>query len=141
MLVLNRQRALRAPLAAIRRFAERALPLCAEQSADGRFALLELEEVVVTLVSDRRIAALHKQFMDIPGPTDVITFQHGEIVLSVETAARCGAEFGHGTWAETGLYLVHGLLHLNGYLDGTVSQRRRMHAVQNKIWRACLPVE
>jgi probable rRNA maturation factor len=99
-----------------------------------------LEEVVVTLVSDRRIDRIHRQFMDIPGATDVITFEHGEIVLSADTAQRCGAEFGHGTDAEAALYIVHGLLHLNGFVDDTAEARAVMHAVQERIWAACLPV-
>jgi len=141
VVLLNRQRGVALPVAALLRFARRALVLCALASADGRYALCSLEEVVVTLVSDRRIDKIHRQFMDIPGATDVITFEHGEIVLSADTAARCGAEFGHGAAAEAALYIVHGLLHLNGFLDGTEAERAAMHAVQDRIWAACLPVE
>jgi probable rRNA maturation factor len=110
------------------------------ESGDGLFALCGLEEVVVTLVSDRRIDRIHRQFMDIPGATDVITFEHGEIIVSVDTAERCGAEFGHGTGAEAALYIVHGLLHLNGFVDDREEARAVMHAVQDRIWSACLPV-
>jgi probable rRNA maturation factor len=139
VILLNRQRRVEVECAALLDFARRALVLCAPESADGRFGLRALEEVVVTLVSDRRIAEIHRRFMDVPGATDVITFEHGEIVLSAQTAERCGAEFGHGTGAEAALYIVHGMLHLNGFLDGTESERAAMHAVQDRIWKACLP--
>ena len=119
IVLLNRQRGVAIALQPLRRFIEKALPLCAADSADGLFALRELEEVVVTLVSDKRIDRIHRDFMNIAGATDVITFEHGEIVISADTAARCGAEFGHGTAVEVALYIVHGLLHLNGFLDGT----------------------
>ncbi len=141
VVLLNRQRGVALPVAALLRFARRALALCALESADGLYALCSLEEVVVTLVSDARIDKIHRQFMDIPGATDVITFEHGEIVLSADTAARCGAEFGHGAAAEAALYIVHGLLHLNGFLDGTEAERTAMHSVQDRVWAACLPVE
>ena len=141
IVLLNRQRSVALPVAPLVRFARRALARCALESADGLYALCRLEEVVVTLVSDRRIDKIHRQFMDIAGATDVITFEHGEIVLSADTAARCGAEFGHGAAAEAALYIVHGLLHLNGFLDGTEAERLAMHGVQDRIWAACLPVE
>ena len=99
IVLLNRQRAVALPGVPLLRFARRALALCALESADGLYALCGLEEVVVTLVSDRRIDKIHRQFMDVAGATDVITFEHGEIVLSADTAARCGAEFGHGAAA------------------------------------------
>lgn len=139
-ILLNRQRGVPVALAPLRRFAEKALLLCAAESADGLFALRNLDEVVVTIVSDKRIDRIHRDFVNIVGATDVITFEHGEIVISADTADRCGAEFGHGTEAEVALYIVHGLLHLNGFVDGTESERAQMHAVQDRIWRGCLPV-
>ena len=139
LVFLNRQRSVRVSLTSLKRFAQRVLPLCAGSSADGAFALRSLSEVVVTLVSDRRIDKIHRQFMNIPGATDVITFEHGEIVISAETAERCALEFGHDVGAEINLYVVHGLLHLNGYLDATEEDRERMHDVQNRIWRVGLP--
>ena len=141
IVLLNRQRRVPLAMAPLLRFARRALALCARESVDGLYGLRSLEEVVVTLVSDRRIDKIHRQFMAIPGATDVITFEHGEIVLSADTAERCGAEFGHGTAAEAALYIVHGLLHLNGFLDGTEPERAAMHAVQERIWAECLPLE
>ncbi len=136
--LLNRQRAMRLDLGWLRRFAWLALAQCQEHSADGRFALRQLAEVEVVLVSDRTIARLHQQFMAISGATDVITFDHGEIVISAETARRRAPEFGHAAAAEIALYLTHGLLHLNGFDDRTPRDAARMCRVQNRLWKACL---
>ncbi len=136
--VLNRQRGVRLDLAWLRLFARAALPRCAGVSADGRFALTQIAEVSVALVSDRAIGRLHAQFMGIPGPTDVITFEHGDIVISAETARARAPEFGHSTEAEIALYTVHGLLHLNGFDDATPPDAAQMRKVQARLWRACL---
>ena len=136
--VENRQRAVPVPLAWLRRFAEVAMEKCARQSGDGRFALAQLAEVEVAIVSDRVIARVHRDFMGIAGATDVITFAHGEIVMSAPTAQRYAREYGHSTACELALYTVHGLLHLNGYEDATARAAARMRRVQDRILRACL---
>ncbi len=134
----NRQRAVRLDLAWLRRFAPLALEKCREFSDDGKFALKRLDEVSVAVVSDRTIARLHVEFMGIPGPTDVITFEHGEIVMSAQTAALYAAEHGHRIEEELALYTVHGLLHLNGFEDATSRAAARMHKVQTRVWKQCL---
>jgi probable rRNA maturation factor len=136
--VQNRQRAVRVRLPWLRKLAPMALEICREHSADGRFTLRELEEVEVTIVSDRVIADVHQRFMDIPGATDVITFEHGEIVTSAETAAAYAAQYGHSIDRELGLYIIHGLLHLNGYDDLTRSDAALMRRTQQRILQACL---
>ena len=134
----NRQRAVPVQLAWLRRFAEVAVEKCARQSGDGRFALAQLAEVEVAIVSDRVIARVHREFMGLAGATDVITFAHGEIVMSAPTAQRYAREYGHSTDCELALYTVHGLLHLNGYEDATARDAARMRRVQDRILRACL---
>jgi probable rRNA maturation factor len=135
--VYNRQRAVKIPLGWLRDFARVALEKCRAHSADGRFALQALPLVEVAIVSDRVIADVHRRFMDIPGATDVITFEHGEIVTSAETAARQAREYGHETGRELALYIVHGLLHLNGYDDIRRSDATLMRRTQQTILRAC----
>jgi probable rRNA maturation factor len=136
--VQNRQRAVQFDLSWLRKFASSALFAAAECSADGRFALCNLREIEVAIVSDRVIARVHRQFMALPDPTDVITFDHGEIVMSAETARSRASEFGHSIEAELGLYTVHGLLHLNGFEDATARDAGRMRKTQDRIWRSCL---
>jgi probable rRNA maturation factor len=139
--LINRQRRVPLDAARLRTLADRSLTECARQSGDGRFALKRLALTEVAIVSDAVIARVHRQFMDVPGATDVITFDHGEIVVSADTAQRCAAEHGHGVTEELALYVIHGLLHLNGYDDIAPRDRARMHRVQDRIWRRVLKAE
>ena len=139
--LINRQRRVRFDVKRLRRFAEISLTECVRHSGDARFALKKFPLVEVAVVSDVVIARVHRQFMDVPGATDVITFDHGEIVLSADTAERCAAEHGHGVTEELGLYIIHGLLHLNGHDDIAPRDRSKMHRVQDRIWRRILAAE
>ena len=136
--VENRQRAVPVQLAWLRRCAAAAVEKCMGQSGDGRFALAQLDEIEVAIVSDRVIARVHREFMGVPGATDVITFAHGEIVMSAPTAQRHARAYGHSTDCELALYTIHGLLHLNGYADATARAAARMRRVQDRILGACL---
>jgi probable rRNA maturation factor len=136
--VRNLQRRVRLEVPWLRRFAVVALEECVRVSGDGRCVLPTLEEISVAIVSDRRIAELHVDFMGIAGATDVITFDHGDIVISAETARLHAAEYAQPVDHEVALYIVHGLLHLNGYDDLEPRARRRMHAVQSRVMRTCL---
>lgn len=128
--VHNRQRKLAVDRAALENFARRALPLCAGEEGSG---LTNLDEVHVLLISDQRMSALHEQFLQIAGPTDVITFAHGEIFISVQTAKRQARSFRSSLGEELRLYLVHGLLHLRGLSDAESFGRRRMERAQRRI--------
>jgi probable rRNA maturation factor len=136
--VSNRQRSVRVNLGWLRAFSAAALDACLPLSGDKRFALRSLEEIDIAIVSDATIAKVHVDFMNIAGATDVITFDHGEIVVSAQTAEKCAQEHGHSSDEELALYIVHGLLHLNGYDDIAPADRKAMHAVQNRLWRALL---
>ena len=128
--VHNRQRKIAVERRALEQFARRALSLCAREKGSG---LTNLEEINVLLISDRRIAELHLRFMQVSGPTDVMTFQHGEIFISVETAQRQADLHRTSQASELRLYLVHGLLHLQGFDDRRPADRRRMQAIQERI--------
>jgi probable rRNA maturation factor len=123
----------RVDVATLRHFAKRALDACLELPRRKSGGLSRLGQVEVVLVSDKRIAAIHQQFMNDAAPTDVITFQHGEIVISVETAKRQAQEFGTSVDHELRLYLVHGLLHLLGFDDKTAAAAKEMKRVQEKL--------
>ncbi|MBV9010024.1 MAG: rRNA maturation RNase YbeY [Verrucomicrobia bacterium] len=97
--------------------------------------------ILISLVSDSRMAQLHRRFSGIPGATDVLTFQHGEIVISAETAARHGIAFATSTEHELRLYIVHGLLHLCGYDDTAPRARGAMQKVQSRILERALLFE
>ena len=136
--VENRQRAVKFDLPWLRRFGERAIAESIVASGDERYGLRELAEVEVAIVSDRVIAEVHRKFMQIDGATDVITFHHGEIVISADTARTTATELQHAVEEELGLYIIHGLLHLNGFDDHSERDRARMHSTQNRILQACL---
>jgi probable rRNA maturation factor len=131
--LINRQRRVAFDSRWLRRATKLALPKCAALSGDGRFALRLLPEVVVAVVSDATIARVHLDFMGIEGSTDVITFDHGEIVVSAETALCRSKEFTHTIEQELLLYCVHGLLHLNGYDDLAAAPAARMRRAQSRI--------
>ena len=137
--VHNRQRKVPVALAWLRRFAPVALAQCLPHPAHEETPPLpHLEEVEVTLVSDAIIDRVHRDFMDIPGATDVITFDHGEIVISTETARANAALYGRTLDEEIALYIVHGLLHLNGYEDKEPAAAARMHRLQERLLAECL---
>lgn len=138
VLIGNRQRGVGIDLRRLRELARAAVPLCLERVGTGDAVLAGLPEVEVALVSDRVIARVHRRFMDIPGATDVITFAHGEIVVSVTTAVREARERGEAVGREVLRYIVHGLLHLNGHEDARAEDAAAMweaqEAVVARVW-------
>ena len=131
--VRNLQRTVPVRLSALQAFATRALARCLSLRSSRQGRLQSLPEISVLLVSDRRMAVLHRQFLGHEGPTDVITFDHGEIVISVPTARRQATEFSTSLPHELQLYLVHGLLHLQGFDDLTKRGARQMVKLQERI--------
>jgi probable rRNA maturation factor len=100
---------------------------------DGAAALVALECVEVALVDDSESDRVHREFMGIDGATDVITFEHGEIVIGAEVAQRQAVEYGEPELRELLRYLVHGLLHLAGHKDEEEDDRARMEAAQEEL--------
>jgi len=96
-------------------------------------SLRHLATLEVAMVDDETSAKVHIDFMQIEGPTDVITFHHGEIVIGVEVAKRQALEYGEPLGREILRYFVHGLLHLAGYEDSTDEERETMDGFQEKI--------
>ncbi len=134
--VQNAQRKLRVDVKKLELFANRAFPDCCRLQAAKVDDICDLREIDVILVSDQRMAELHRKFMNIAGPTDVLTFQHGEIVVSVETAQENATRFGCATEDEIQLYIVHGLLHLLGFNDQTSRGARTMESSQQRVLKA-----
>jgi len=130
--VRNLQRTVRISSRRLQRFAEIACALVWKHKRPEA-EMASVAKISVLIANDRRMAALHKEFCGLAGPTDVLTFQHGEIVISAETAARQARIFHSSLTAEIQLYLLHGLLHLAGFGDVTAQQRQRMQRLQNKL--------
>ena len=109
-------------------------------------------EVGCLLVTDRRIRALNRRYRGEDSPTDVLAFPQGEgggppghpgllgdVVISVETAARQAARAGSSLEREAALLLIHGILHLLGHDHATAAERRRMWAIQRRLLRETGP--
>ena len=130
--VRNVQRTIRVSTDRLQRFANTACALVWKHKQPPA-EVASMPEITVSIVSDRRMAALHKEFCGLAAPTDVLTFQHGEIVISAETAVRQARMFHSNLVCEIQLYLLHGLLHLAGFDDLATNQRRQMHRLQKKL--------
>jgi probable rRNA maturation factor len=139
--VRNLQRKISLNAASLEKFAAKAVRCSLETHKAKETELTTLRNVSVYLISDRRMSRLHREFLGQRGPTDVLTFQHGEIFISVETAKRHARAFGIPLVRELQLYIVHGLLHLNGFDDRTEAGARKMERMQAKILGECGGVE
>jgi probable rRNA maturation factor len=99
-------------------------------------------EVSLVLSGDRRVRALNARYRGKDKPTDVLSFPGdggeaglGDIVISVETAARNARALGRTLPQELDVLALHGFLHVLGYDhetdDGTMDRlearlRRRL---------------
>jgi probable rRNA maturation factor len=135
--VRNLQRTISVNAVGLEKFATQAVRHCLQSRKRKQTDLSKLPRIFVWLISDRRMVRLHQQFLGQTGPTDVLTFQHGEIFISVETAKRHAQIFGNSLMRELQLYIVHGLLHLHGFGDRTQSGARKMKKAQEKILSDC----
>lgn len=106
-------------------------------------------EVSVVFVDDQEIQKLNRDYRGIDRPTDVLSFAlnegelpdphpdiWGDIVISVETAARQAQEAGLSFDGEITRLLIHGALHLVGY-DHERSEREaeEMREMESKVLR------
>lgn len=96
-------------------------------------------EVGVVLVDDAEIRELNRKYLGIDEPTDVLAFDlddediQGDIIISMETAARQAKLCGHSLDREIGLLVVHGLLHLRGYDHEDERGREAMEDMASRI--------
>lgn len=112
-------------------------------------------ETSITCVDLDTIADLHVRWLDLEGPTDVMSFPMdeitpgamtarpdadepgpsilGDIVLCPEFAQRQAEAAGHSLGHELALLTVHGCLHLLGFDHTTPAEEKEMFARQNEI--------
>ncbi|CAN5533016.1 hypothetical protein BH09VER1_BH09VER1_23330 [soil metagenome] len=131
----NRQRAVRFHLPTVRAIALRACAACLASLRFPDSPLASLTEVDATIVSDRQIARVHGQFFGDPTPTDVITFQHGEILIGAETVAENAVRYAHTPDDEAALCVIHGMLHLAGWDDLSARDAKQMAKLQEQIFK------
>ena len=110
------------------------------EKAECRFAS-------IVLTNDETIHIYNREFRNVDRPTDVLSFPAdegddliappdgflGDIMISVPTAIRQGAELGHSTERELAFLTVHGMLHLLGYDHMEPSDEEVMFARQREI--------
>ena len=136
IIIGNHQEAIEIPvswLTALEDVGIEAAAMAMEVSASAENSLQHLATLEVALVDDETSARVHVDFMEINGPTDVITFHHGEIVIGAEVAQRQAEEYGEPLGREVLRYFVHGLLHLAGHEDEEDDERKVMEAAQERI--------
>ena len=99
----------------------------------------------ITLVDEDEITKLHVQWMNLPGPTDVLSFPMdipvdeneavtlGDIVISPIVAADQAAAAGHSAEREIFILAAHGLLHILGYDHANPADEKIMFAKQEDL--------
>ena len=101
------------------------------------FLHVDQADLGVVLVDDKTIAKLNAQYHNTQGPTDVLSFDYGEgqgeLIVSVDHAVVQARRFHSTPSRELVLYVVHGILHLRGHNDRTLSDRRRMRAAEQHL--------
>ena len=107
-------------------------------------------EVSVVLSDDEYIHALNLQYRDKDCSTDVLSFALnegeapvvidgpeevllGDIIISLETASRQAAEYGHTLERELAYLTVHGILHLLGYDHMTEEDKQEMRQEEEHV--------
>jgi len=107
-------------------------------------------DLCIKLVDEPAMETLHLQWMDLPGPTDVMSFPMdelrpgredkepedgvlGDIVLCPSVAAKQAAEAGHAAEEELLLLTTHGLLHLLGFDHAEPKEEREMFELQRQL--------
>jgi probable rRNA maturation factor len=113
-------------------------------------------ELAVMLVDPGPMEELHIQWMDEPGPTDVLSFPMdelrptrddeepapgllGDVVLCPDVARQQAAQAGHSFEDELHLLTTHGILHLLGYDHAEPEEEKEMFGLQKQLlddWRA-----
>lgn len=113
-------------------------------------------ELSVMFADEAVMTELHVQWMDEPGPTDVLSFPMdelrvprgdqpapegllGDIVICPTVAQRQAQSAGHPERQEIGILLTHGILHLLGFDHAEPDEEREMFGLQNQLvadWNA-----
>lgn len=124
----------------------------------AQFAMSRMElhpdcELSISLVDEPEMSALHIQWMDEEGPTDVLSFPMdeirpksraqgpgmlGDVILCPDFAAKQALEAGHSLQEELELLTVHGILHLLGFDHREAQEKSEMFTLQDSYlaeWR------
>ncbi len=108
-------------------------------------------ELSILLCDDATIHALNRDYRKKDKPTDVLAFAMregdyaelagdmlGDVIVSLDTAARQAKEKKHPLDREITMLVAHGLLHLLGYDHATRTEERRMTARTDALIAAAI---
>ncbi|GAA2022618.1 rRNA maturation RNase YbeY [Agromyces tropicus] len=107
-------------------------------------------ELAIVLIDEGAMEQLHVQWMDEPGPTDVLSFPMdelrpgteedpappgllGDVVLCPQVAETQAAAAGHALLDELLLLTTHGILHLLGFDHAEPDEEKEMFGIQRDI--------
>lgn len=107
-------------------------------------------DVSISIVVPEVMAGLHVEWMDEPGPTDVLSFPMdelrpgspghpsgpgvlGDVVLCPAVAADQARAAGHSGEHELRILLAHGMLHLLGYDHADPEEEQVMFGLQRRL--------
>ena len=107
-------------------------------------------DLCIRLVDEDAMEVLHVQWMDLPGPTDVMSFPMdelrpgseddepepgllGDVVLCPSVAQKQAAEAGHSAAEELLLLTTHGILHLLGFDHAEPDEEKQMFELQRRL--------
>jgi probable rRNA maturation factor len=108
----------------------------------ARYLGLSSKKITFCLCDDNFIIKLNKKYFKKSTPTDVISFSLadeltddylGEVIVSVERAVIMAKELNVHWQEELLLYLVHGMLHLAGYKDGLIKDKKIMRQKEAEV--------
>jgi probable rRNA maturation factor len=96
--------------------------------------------ISIAVVDDPTIHELNRHYLQHDYPTDVLSFVledappriEGELVVSTDTASANAAEYGWSAAEELLLYVIHGTLHLVGFLDKHPDEVNAMRAAEGR---------
>jgi probable rRNA maturation factor len=96
-------------------------------------------EVSITLIDDKKIHKLNKEYRGMDKPTNVLSFELGDdillgdIFISLDTVKREAKEAGISVEEHTAHMIVHGMLHLQGFDHITDKEAKIMESKEIKI--------
>ena len=100
-------------------------------------AAADFKSLSIALVSDTEMARLNLRYHAVADTTDVLSFDYGagngELIISVARAVAQARHYRTTPSRELALYVIHGILHLQGYDDITPGKRRRMRAAERRL--------
>ncbi len=105
----------------------------------AKAAIQSPKNVCIQIVGRAFMRKLHRDFMDDPSDTDVLSFpteNGGDIAICAPVAAQNARRFNEPPARELLRLIVHGTLHLLGYKDEPRREQKKMWKKQERLVEA-----